>query len=129
LLIRWLHIASTVIVVGTIFFLRLILLPALSILAPEQATQLMGRVMSRLRRPLQVTVLILASSGGFALYRASATGQPVGAPRYWWAMGGKIALSLLLMWSVKPIRRPVLTTGLALSALIIFISAYLNALQ
>jgi uncharacterized membrane protein len=59
LLIRWLQHISLALIVGVIFALRLIVMPALAVLQPEAAVKAMGKAMSRTRRWLRLLLFVL----------------------------------------------------------------------
>jgi hypothetical protein len=62
LLIRRLQLISLALTVGVCFALRLIVMPALTALPPEAATQAMGKAMSRTRRWLRILLFVLVAT-------------------------------------------------------------------
>jgi uncharacterized membrane protein len=144
LFLRWLHIASTIVVAGTLLALRVLLLPSLSILPSEQATQLTGRLMPRVRRAIWIGLFVLFTSGVIEVFRTSVIGQGLGRGRYFGALIAKLALATLLLgvlrlalvapdhaWfpRLQPKRRALVTASLLLATLITIISAYLHSLR
>ena len=62
MLIRWLQLISLALIVGVIFALRLIVMPALEVLQPEAAVKAMGKAMSRTRRWLRLLLFVLVAT-------------------------------------------------------------------
>ena len=84
MLIRRLQLISLALTVGVIFALRLIVMPALTALPPEAATQAMGKAMSRTRRWLRLLLFVLV------------------ATEVWWVVAspvGTIRLALIIVLS------------------------------
>jgi hypothetical protein len=76
LLIRWLQLVSLALMVGVIFALRLILMPALAVLQPEAAVMAMGKAMSRTRRWLRFLLFVLVATEVWSI-----VASPVGTIR------------------------------------------------
>ena len=126
LLLRWLHIVAIILLTGTIFSLRCLVIPALAVLAPEERTRLMGRLMARTRPTLWASSILFFVSSLLLAIRQSGTGLlPV----------VKLTLSALLLLTVfliaipphrtlaprlLPIRERLLEVALALALLTCF---------
>jgi hypothetical protein len=75
LLIRWLQLISLALIVGVIFALRLIVMPALAVLQPAAAVKAMGKVMSRTRRWLRLLLFVLVATEIWQV--VASTGEPI----------------------------------------------------
>ncbi len=134
MLIRWLHITSAIVLAGTLFALRVLVLPSLSILQPEEAIQLLGRLMTKVRRTLQVSLVVLIATGIYRALSALFTTSWL-----WWSklILSALLLVVVLLLSLSPERKlalklqaerkVLLNWSLVLATLIILISAYLNS--
>jgi uncharacterized membrane protein len=127
-IMRWLHIASVVTLIGGILYWRLALTPAASGLAPETRDALAGNAASAFRPIAFVAMAFLLISGIYNIL--SAPGHSV---LYHTLLGIKLllvahvfAVTILIVQPKNP-RRTRMLTGVMISGLtIILISAYLR---
>jgi uncharacterized membrane protein len=102
--INWLHLISTILLIGTLFALRWIVLPSLEVLTPEQSTLLMGKLMPKARRVIRLSLLVIIASGVYQTLKQGRNDLLTAAGLF------KLALALataavVLVLSVSPIRR------------------------
>jgi len=102
--INWLHLISTILLIGTLFAMRWVVLPSIDILTPEQSTLLMGKLMPKARRVMRFSLLVLIASG---VYLSLKEGRDdVLTPA--WLLKLVLALAtalVVLLLSVSPTRR------------------------
>ena len=103
-MINWLHLISTILLIGTLFAMRWVVLPSIDILTPEQSTLLMGKLMPKARRVMRFSLLVLIASG---VYLSLKEGRDdVLTPA--WLLKLVLALAtalVVLLLSVSPTRR------------------------
>ena len=104
MVINWLHLISTILLIGTLFAMRWVVLPSIDILTPEQSTLLMGKLMPKARRVMRFSLLVLIASG---VYLSLKEGRDdVLTPA--WLLKLVLALAtalVVLLLSVSPTRR------------------------
>jgi uncharacterized membrane protein len=102
--INWLHLISTILLIGTLFAMRWIVLPSLEVLTPEQSTLLMGKLMPKARRVMRLTLIVVIASGVYLTLKQGR--DDLLAPA--WLFKFVLALAtaaVVLLLSVSPIRR------------------------
>jgi uncharacterized membrane protein len=134
--VQWIHLSAAVIGVGGIAFMLVILLPSLGVLNPEQRDSLLRAVQKRFRWASSIAIILLIVSG---LYNIREYYWEVAWGRGWQFLTVKIilafvvfAISLCLTLPLKILNRirarrsTWLAVALALSLVVILISAYLR---
>jgi len=102
--INWLHLISTILLIGTLFAMRWIVLPSLEVLTPEQSTLLMGKLMPKARRVMRFTLLVVIASGVYLTLKQGRDDLLTPA----WLFKFVLALAtaaVVLLLSVSPSRR------------------------
>jgi uncharacterized membrane protein len=131
--LRWVHIASVVILIGGFVYARFALAPALASL-PTGEGELVGSKAVKAFRPLMITVLITALGSGMYNYVTKASYPP----RYNMWMGIKLLLVLhvtasAILYAVREsnqVKRNRTALSITISGLaIIAIAAYLRHLS
>jgi len=102
--INWLHLISTILLIGTLFAMRWIVLPSLEVLTPEQSTLLMGKLMPKVRRVMRLSLLVLIASGAYLTLKQGRDDLLTPAWLFKLALALATAAVVLLL-SVSPIRR------------------------
>ncbi len=134
-LMQWIHVAAAVVGIGGIIFVRIILLPSVHHLNPEQRDLLLKRVMGRFRWLSWSAIILLLGSG---LYNTRQVWEvPPGV--YWRFLELKIALALILFAisfcltlpfkvfeRFRARRKLWLSIAAVLGMIVILISAYLR---
>ena len=132
-MINWLHLISTILLIGTLFALRWVVLPSLEVLTPEQSTLLMGKLMPKARRVLRLSLLVLVTSG---VYLGVKKGLNEALTPLWLFQLALLlaTASVVLLLSVSPARRlslrvqprrkQLLDLGLALGITLTLISLF-----
>ena len=103
-MINWLHLISTILLIGTLFAVRWIVLPSLEVLTPEQSTLLMGKLMPKARRVMRLTLIVVIASGVYLTLKQGRDDLLTPA----WLFKFVLALAtaaVVLLLSVSPIRR------------------------
>ena len=103
-MINWLHLISTILLIGTLFAMRWIVLPSLEVLAPEQSTLFMGKLMPKARRVMRLSLLVLITSGVYLSLKEGRDDMLTPAWLFKLAFAVATALVVLLL-SVSPTRR------------------------
>lgn len=99
---HWIYLTALIVIAGAVFGVRCLVLPALRVVTPEQATLFMGKLMPRVRNTLRFGVLLLVAS---ELYAHIWKLEPVSARTLTWHVL-TVALSVvLLLMCVSPHRR------------------------
>ena len=130
---RWIHIASVVTLIGGFIYARFVLAPALASL-PAPEGEVVGSTAVAAFRPLLFTVLILALGSGMFNYATKASYPPM----YHMWMGIKLLLVLhiaasAILYSVRPsdqAKRNRTALSIAISGLVVIaIAGYLRYLS
>jgi uncharacterized membrane protein len=127
-IMRWVHIASVVALIGGILYGRLVMLPGIQSLA-EEARESIERTTALAFRPIVlVSTMGLTLSGLYNIFS-----NPGHSPRYHMVLGVKLLLVMhvfavgMLVTAPKNPRRARMLSGTVISGLaIILISAYLR---
>lgn len=126
--IRWLHIASVVTLIGGILFGRLVMAPSIGTLAPEAREALADTAATRFRPIALIAMVCLVLSGIYNILS-----NPGHSALYHTLLGIKLLLAAhvfaagILITRPKNARRTRQMTGVVISGLvIIFISAWLR---
>lgn len=130
-IMRWLHITSVVVLIGGLFYARLVVAPAVESLAAAEQEALGDALAARFRGLFYLAVLFLLASGVYNIFMNLGRG-----PLYDSLLGIKLLLALhvfaagFLIVKPKNSRRKRQLTGIAISGVIIIaISAVLRQLH
>ena len=132
-LMRWIHVASAIVLLGGFAFARLVLAPALGGSRDPDSRAFADRVAARFR-PILITVVLTIAGSGLYNYLT----KPSYPPRYHMWMGIKLlvvlhVLAASLLYASAPgdeARRRRQATGIVISgAIIILISGWLRYLS
>jgi len=134
--VQWVHVMSAVIGLGGLGYVLLVLLPALTVLPPEQRAALSDAATSRFRWATWSAMLLLLLSG---IYNIRQYYWEVSWGKYWAVLTVKVALSFglfaIILALTTPLgifdrlrarRREWLIAAFALGVTIVLISAYLR---
>ncbi|HWB85298.1 MAG TPA: hypothetical protein VG675_14235 [Bryobacteraceae bacterium] len=128
LLMRWLHIASAVALIGGILFARLVMTPAMQSLAPESRKDLGNRAAAAFRPLVYAGIAGLILSGVYNI-----VSNPGHSARYHMLLGIKLllaahvfAVAILIVKPDNPRRTRMMTGTLISGLIIILIAAYLR---
>jgi uncharacterized membrane protein len=137
-LIRWLHVATAIVLLGGSVFMRFVLLPAAEKLPPEAHDALRGHLMATWRFFVHIGVALLLASG-FYNYLAVMLPAHRGDSLYHALMGTKILLALAVFFiaealvgraavfaSFRQNRRTWLAVAVLLGLVIVAISGFLK---
>ncbi len=132
---QWLHLLAAVVGVGAVVFFRILLLPSLGSLPPEQRSALVARLAPRFRLAVWLAIIVLIFSGVFNLLESPRLAEPA----YRHVLEVKLVLALVLfsiaLAATLPLpslnriqqKRPaLLATNVVLGVIIILLSAYLR---
>ncbi len=138
IIFRWTHVAAVIVMVGGVFFLRMVVHPVLMRLDEQQRGPLRAGILGRWKFVVHACVVLILGSG---LYNYLGVTRPLheGQPQYHMLIGIKILLAMLVFFiaealvgrakAFEPIRKatPVwLIVSLVLAAAIIAISSYVK---
>ncbi len=127
-IMRWLHIASAVTLVGGLIFGRLVMAPSVAALAPEAGEKVWQRAAGAFRPMVVAAICALVVSGIYNILS-----NPGHSPRYHMLLGIKLllalhvfAVSILITRPVNPRRVRMMTGGVISGLVIIAIAAWLR---
>ncbi len=134
-LMQWLHLLAAVVGVGAVVFFRVLLLPSLGSLPPEQRNALIERLTHRFRLAIWFAIILLIFSGVFNLLESPRLAEPA----YRHVLEVKLVLALVLcsialvatlplssLNRIQQKRSALLSTNVVLGVIIILLSAYLR---
>lgn len=147
-LMQWLHVGSVVLMIGGLFFLRVVLLPASKVLPDSQKAQIIDAAFRRFRVIVWIALITILVSGvyNFIVFLISTSNQTATDPNvapdysmYIVVLGAKfLIVTLIFILGIAltfpypvyaPIQKhpaPWLNLALILSLIVIFLSTFLR---
>lgn len=139
-LTRILHVGTAIVLVGGIFFVRFLLMPAATrVLSEADHTKLRAAVMEGWKKYVHAGIGLFLLSGGINYYRVIAERSHKGDPLYHALLGTKMLLALVIFFiasalvgrsakfeSLRQHGRKWLGVNLALALIIVAISGFLK---
>jgi len=137
---RFLHVGTAIVLVGGVFFLRFVLMPAAKVNLPDDLhSRLRTAVMGTWKRIVHGGIGLLLLTGSLNYYRVWADGTHKGDPLYSALLGIKILLALVIFFiasvlvgrsakfeGMRQNAAKWLAINLALAAVIVVISGFLK---